>query len=970
MKLKFDPNLDYQQDAIQSIVDLFDGQPLDQSEYEVSLNSQVGFIEQNELGIGNNLLITEEQILENVQQIQERNKIHPVPELQSQDFLEGMNFSIEMETGTGKTYVYLRSIFELNQKYGFKKFIIVVPSVAIREGTVKSLDIMQEHFAAFYNNPACKHFMYDSSQTGELRQFASSNKMQIMVINIDSFNKDTNIMFKEMDRLSGRQPIEFIPNTNPVVVMDEPQNMEQEASRNAIKSLNPLCTLRYSATHRNLYNLMYKLDPIQAYERGLVKKIEVDSVVAEYSYHAAYLKVRNIKNQNGTLKAYLTIHKDTEKGPKETKITVKHGDDLFEKSNERTAYQNGYNAAEINVREGSEFIEFANGRRFGIGDTQGGLTDEVMRYQIRTTIEEHLEKEKQIKGKGLKVLSLFFIDRVANYRDYDEQGNAFQGKIARWFEKEYKKLVEKQYFKDVIPYPVNKIHDGYFARDKDGKFKDSWENRDTIADEGAYTLIMKKKERLLSLDEPLRFIFSHSALREGWDNPNVFQICTLNESKSEIKKRQEIGRGLRIPVNQEGERVFNDRVNRVTVVANESYDDFAKQLQTEYEKDAGVRFGVVPMTEFIGLTQRKGDKAEKIGAEDSEAIWNELQENGYLSEEGSILSTFKPEKEGFTLNLSEEYNTYEAEIIDAIQKYDFNKQFKNKRDRRKLSLNKQVYVDEDFRRLWDKINKKTRYRVSYHSEKLIEEALKAINKLPKIEKVKIRTYKSEQNLAYSGIQPNVVGQRVDVVDTRQFLPDIIAYLQRQTELTKPTLVKILKQCGRIGEFKNNPQRFMDEVASAIKGALKEMMLDGIEYEKIDCKVYEMHLFEEKELISYLDNLVEVQENKSIYDYVEVDSQVERRFAERLNGRKDIKIFIKLPRKFTVDTPIGTYNPDWAIVKDGLFGEKEKIYLIKETKGSTDKSQLRPSEWSKIQFGKKHFEEIGVDYDWISSASEV
>jgi type III restriction enzyme len=792
MKLKFDPNLKYQQEAIQSIVDIFDGQPLGQGEYEVSSSNRVGFIEQNELGIGNNLLITEEQLLKNVQQVQERNKIHPVPELQDQDFLEGMNFSIEMETGTGKTYVYLRSIFELNQKYGFKKFIIVVPSVAIREGTVKSLDITQEHFAALYNNPACKHFMYDSSQTGELRQFASSNKMQIMVINIDSFNKDTNIMFKEMDRLSGRQPIEFIQNTNPVVVMDEPQNMEQEASRNAIKSLNPLCTLRYSATHRNLYNLMYKLDPIQAYERGLVKKIEVDSVVAEDSYHAAYINVRNIKNQNGALKAYLAIHKDTEKGPKETKITVKHGDDLFEKSNERTAYQNGYNVAEINVREGSEFVEFANGRRFGIGDSQGGLTDEVMRYQIRTTIEEHLEKEKQIKGKGLKVLSLFFIDRVANYRDYDEQGNPVQGKIARWFQEEYKKLTEKHYFKDVISYPVDKVHGGYFAQDKDGKLKDSWENRDVLADEDAYTLIMKDKERLLSLDEPLRFIFSHSALREGWDNPNVFQICTLNESKSEIKKRQEIGRGLRIPVNQEGERVFNDHINRVTVVANESYDDFAKQLQTEYEKDAGVRFGIVPMTEFIGLTQRKGEETEKIGAEGSEAIWNELQENGFLSAEGAILSKFKPEEEGFSLGLSEEYNTYEAEIIDAIQKYDFNKQVKKKRDRRKLSLNKQVYVDDDFRQLWDKINKKTRYRVSYHSKKLIEESVKAIKKLPKIEKVKIRTYKSKQDLAYSGIQPTVVGQRVDVVDTIQHLPDIIAYLQRQTELTRPTLVKILE----------------------------------------------------------------------------------------------------------------------------------------------------------------------------------
>ncbi|HLR33422.1 MAG TPA: DEAD/DEAH box helicase family protein, partial [Fodinibius sp.] len=780
MKLKFDPNLPYQQQAIQSIVDIFDGQPLGQSEYEVSLNNQVGFIEQSELGIGNNLLITEQQLLKNVQAIQERNKIHPVPELQGQDFLEGMNFTIEMETGTGKTYVYLRTIFELHQKYGFKKFIIVVPSVAIREGTIKSLDIMGEHFATLYNNPAYNYFMYDSSRINQLRQFASSNELQIMVINIDSFNKDTNVMFKEMDRLNGRQPIEFIQHTNPMVIMDEPQNMEQEASQNGIRDLAPLCTFRYSATHRNRYNLMYTLNPIQAYELGLVKKIEVASVIAEDSYHAAYIKVRNIKNQNGTLKAYLTIHKDTPEGPKEGNTTVTHGDDIFEKSSQRTAYQDGYKVAEINVRDGGEFVEFSNGRRFGISDTQGGLTDEVMRYQIRTTIEEHLEKEKRIKGKGLKVLSLFFIDSVANYRDYDEEGLAHPGKIQRWFEQEYKKLAKQPYYKDVIPYPVEQIHDGYFAQDKDGKVKDSWENRSVSADEDAYSLIMKKKEQLLSLEEPLRFIFSHSALREGWDNPNVFQICTLNESKSEIKKRQEIGRGLRIPVNQEGERVFDDQINRVTIVANESYDDFAKQLQSEYEEDAGVSFGMVPKSEFIGLSHARDEQPLKLGAEGSENIWKQLQENGFLSEEGAILAKFSPEEENFSLELEGGYQEFEPEIIDAIHKYDFNKQVKKKRDRQELKLNKQVYLGDDFRQLWDRINRKTRYRVSYDSQKLIDEAVKEIKKLPKIEKVKIHTYKTEQNITHSGIKPTIVGQRIDEVETARYLPDIIAYLQRQT----------------------------------------------------------------------------------------------------------------------------------------------------------------------------------------------
>ena len=812
--------------------------------------------------------------------------------------------------------------------------------------------------------------MYDSSHINNLRQFAASNELQIMVINIDSFNKDTNVVYKEMDGLSGRMPIEYIQTAHPIVIMDEPQNMEQEASRKAIQSLNPLCTLRYSATHRNLYNLVYRLDPVQAYQDGLVKKIEVASIVAEDSYHAAYLHVRNIKNQNGTLKAYLTIHKDTESGPTESKVTVTHGDDLFEKSNERTAYQDGYVVTEINVREGAEFVEFSNNKRFRIGDTQGGLTDEIMQYQIQTTIKEHLEKERQIKGRGLKVLSLFFIDRVANYRDYDEHGNSVKGKIAKWFEESYKEITEKDYFKDIIPYTVDKIHDGYFAQDKEGHIKDSWENRQVRADEDAYTLIMKDKERLLSMEEPLRFIFSHSALREGWDNPNVFQICTLNESKSELKKRQEIGRGLRIPVNQEGERVFDDQINRVTVVANESYDDFARQLQTEYEKDAGITFGLVPKHEFIGLSSSIDGKPFEIDEEHSESIWKELQTNGFLSEEGAILSSFVPKNQGFTLGLSEQYAELEAEIIDKIKRYDFNSQVKNKRNRKKLNLNKQVFLDEDFKALWEKINKKTRYRVRYQTEELVQNALDEISEIPKIDKIKIRTTKTQQDLTYAGVETSLVSDRGDVIDPISALPDIIAYLQRQTELTRSTIVQILKESGRLAEFRNNPQRFMDEIAQAINNSLQDLMVKGVQYEKIDGQVYEMQRFEEAELERYLDNLIKVK--NSVYDYVEFDSEVERRFAEKLDKNQNIKLFVKLPKEFKVDTPVGPYNPDWAIVKyEGMYDEKEKLYLVKETKGTKDKNQLRHEELLKIKCGKVHFGELGIeDYDWISSADEV
>ncbi len=963
MKLKFDPNLDYQLDAIQSVTDIFDGQPLEQGEFEVSLNDQVGFIEQNELGIGNQLSLSEAQILENVRSVQERNQIERVPELQGGEYINGMNFTVEMETGTGKTYVYLRTIFELNQKYGFKKFIIVVPSVAIREGVYKNLQITEEHFAAIYNNQAYRYFIYDSSRISELRQFAGSNQMEIMIINIDSFNKDTNVMFKEMDQLSGRAPIEFVSSTNPIVIMDEPQNMEQETSRNAISNLNPLCAIRYSATHRNYYNLLYKLDPVSAFELGLVKKIEVASVVAEDSYHAAYIKVRNIKLQGKTLKAYLTIHKDTDSGPKESKVTVTHGDDLYDKSNERAAYQNGYIVSEINVTPGREFIRFSNGNRFGIGDTQGGLTDEVMQAQIRNTIEEHLEKEIELKDRGIKVLSLFFIDKVANYREYDEQGREKAGKIAKWFVQEYEKLTQLPRYKEVIPYPLSKIHDGYFAVDKQNRIKDSWEGRDVKDDEEAYNLIMKDKERLLSEDEPLRFIFSHSALREGWDNPNVFQICTLNESGSEIKKRQEIGRGLRIPVNQEGERVFDDRINRVTIVANESYDDFAAALQSEYE-EIGIKFGVVPKTEFSELILN----GNKLGADVSNRIWAHLIEQGYLNSEGAILSSFEPEKEGFSLNLDEEYQPIEAEIIDAIKKYDFKRRVDNKKKRRKLNLNKQVYLDEDFKILWDKINKKTRYRVGYDTENLIEQCVKEISTLPEIEQVKLHTYKTIQNITRKGVDPQLVGKRVEDVQIDYKLPDIVAYIQRETELTRRTIVQILKESNRLAEFVNNPQCFMDEVSAAINRTLRTLMVAGIKYEKVEGQIYEMRRFEEEELISYLNRLQPVEH--SVYDAIEFDSEVEKRFAQQLDKRKDIKLFVKLPKQFKIDTPIGPYNPDWAIVKHDQYGGKEKIYMVRETKGTTSRDQLRPFEWSKIQFGEAHFNTIGVNYDWGKSATDV
>jgi len=541
MKLRFDAQQQFQIDAVNAIVDIFDGQPLCQGDFEIRfetvydgvLSGQV----QTELGMGNRLLLKDEIILANVHKIQDHHGIDRIPTLQ------GYHFSVEMETGTGKTYVYLRTIFELSRKYGFKKFVIVVPSVAIREGVLKNLEITQDHFKALFNNIEYEYFDYDSQKINRLRQFAVSNSIQIMVINIDAFRKNftgteeeqkSNVIFKENDQLSGRQPIEFVTATNPIVIIDEPQSVDNTPkAQEAIKSLNPLCTLRYSATHRNLYNHVYKLDPIKAYEMRLVKQIVVAEAKGANTFNAAYAKLVEVDNTKGIV-AKIAIHENKPGGVREKTVKVKQGADLFVLSNEREAYRDGYVVSEISAEPGNEFVGFSNGRVLRRGEEQGGIREDLMKVQIKNTIRKHLEKESQVKDRGIKVLSLFFIDRVANYRAYDEGGKPAKGKFAQWFEDYCNELTAQPRFHGLLSYPVENLHDGYFSQDKKGVLKDTRGNSEADAD--TYTKIMRNKEQLLSLDEPLRFIFSHSALREGWDNPNVFQICTLNETASVWKR--------------------------------------------------------------------------------------------------------------------------------------------------------------------------------------------------------------------------------------------------------------------------------------------------------------------------------------------------------------------------------------------------------------------------------------------------
>lgn len=972
MKLKFDSTLQFQLDAINSIVDLFEGQPLHKGDFSIEINTSLetgqGSIFQTELGIANNLIVADNAILTNLQKIQERNDLDITTDEEFQ--ANGYNFSVEMETGTGKTYVYLRTIFELSIKYGFKKFIIVVPSVAIREGTLKSIEMTRDHFKALYNNIEFEHFVYDSRKANRLRHFATSNQIQIMIINIDAFRKDfsdsedekkSNVIFKENDKLSGRKPIEFVQATHPFVIIDEPQSVDSTPkSQEAIKSLNPLCIFRYSATHKNLYNLVYKLDPIKAYELKLVKQIIVADVKGSEAQNDAYVKLLNVDNKNG-IRARIRIQVQTKDGVKEKDIWVKQNADLFSLSNERECYKNGFEVLDISAEPGNEFIDFTVGRLY-LGQERGGLKDEMMEVQIRNTIKKHLDKELQLKDKGVKVLSLFFIDRVANYRSYDEEGKPIKGKFAELFEKHYNELIQLPQYKILNIHPLDKIHDGYFSQDKKGILKDT--SGSTQADDDTYAKIMRNKEQLLSLEEPLKFIFSHSALREGWDNPNVFQICTLNETKSVMKKRQEIGRGLRLPVNNLGDRVFDENINKLTIIANESYEVFAKSLQQEYEEDCGVTFGKIPKIGFAKLSQVIDDKEVVVGRKESEKIWIELVEKGFLDESGKITNKFNPKEKDFTLSLSDSYKGLENEIVSTLQSYQLERHIQRDDEPKKLKINKQVFLDPEFETLWNKIKHKTTYQVEFKTEKLIENCVISIKKMHTIEPIKIRYREGQLDVTRKGVVSEETRANTYDVKYSGPLPDVISYLQRETELTRKTIVEILVRSNRLDEFAVNPQKYMDSVTAIIKNELHKLMIDGIKYEKIADQEWSMRLFEDEEILSYLNNRLEV--NKSVYDAIVYDSEVERKFAEDLDKRDDIKLFVKLPDWFKVETPIGEYNPDWAVVKHF----DTTIYLVRETKGTKDFLKLRNSESEKINCGKKHFEALGVGFDVVTSASEI
>jgi type III restriction enzyme len=986
MKLQFDAELDYQREAIDAVADLFQGQEVCQTNFTVApLHSgaqfAMGFGQgDGDLGVGNRLRLLGEDLLENVRNVQLRNGLAPSEQLDSSDF------TVEMETGTGKTYVYLRTLFELNRRYGFTKFIVVVPSVAIKEGVYKSLQMMHGHFQSLYDNAPFDYFVYDSQNLSQVRDFATSSTIQIMVINIDAFRRSfedrerehkANIIHRPHDRMTGGKPIEFIRDTNPIVVIDEPQSVDTtEKSREAIRSLNPLCTLRYSATHQDKHNMLYRLDSVDAYERKLVKQIEVAGIELEDSHNKAYIRLLQVDNMKSPIRAKIELDQQQAGGKVARKAKwVKSGEDLLEISGGRGVYD-GYIIDDIYCEFGNEYISFTSRPEIiHLGEAVGEADqDEHKRLQIRKTIEEHLDKELVLRPKGIKVLSLFFIDRVANYRGYDEEGNPQPGKYAAMFEEEYRRAASKPKYQSLfeevdLDTAVDVVHNGYFAADnrKDAsgraRLKDSRGEGKTQADESAYQLIMKDKERLLSFESDLKFIFSHSALREGWDNPNVFQICTLNETGSAMRKRQELGRGLRLAVNQNGARVHGFEVNRLTVMANESYEDFARQLQTEIEQEEGIRFGVVERHLFAGIPVEQSDgRPGYLGTEASETVWQHFRNHGYIDAQGRVQDSLRHDLADGQVSLPEAVDEYASAILATLRKVAGRLNIQNRDDRREVRLNKAVYLSDEFRALWDRIKHHTTYRVDFDSAALIERCATEIRDNLRVGKARFVTRTARLDVNRGGVEAEAVQESASTYDAQDFeLPDIVGFLQNETNLTRRSLVEILVRSERLEDFRKNPQKFIEQTLEIIRRQMRLFIVDGIKYQKIgDEHFYAQELFEEQELAGYLSrNMVE--STKGVYDHVVYDSDVEAQFAEAFERNDEVKVYAKLPTWFRIDTPLGGYNPDWAVLVD--HNGAERLYFVVESKGSLFSDALRPTEEAKIKCGRAHFQALGTDVEF-------
>lgn len=989
MKLQF-KHQKFQADAAKAVCDVFAGQPYSTPSYMIDQ----GYGQQNfttDTG-WNNLPIVPELndsiILEHLQTIQRANQIKP------SDKLEGRyNLTIEMETGVGKTYTYIKTMFELNKRYGWSKFIVVVPSIAIREGVYKSFDVTQEHFAEEYGKKI-RFFIYNSAQLTEIDRFASDNSISVMIINSQAFNakgKDARRIYMKLDEFRSRRPIDIIAKTNPILIIDEPQSVEGKQTKERLKEFNPLMTLRYSATHKSdsIYNMIYRLDAMEAYNKRLVKKIAVKGISESGSTATesfVYLESVNVSKAYPTA----TIQFDVKgaSGVRQVTRTVNEGYNLYEQSGNMEEYRNNFVVKTIDGRDNS--VEFLNGIKIYAGDVIGKASeDQLRRIQIRETINSHIERERQLFYKGIKVLSLFFIDEVAHYREYDAAGQAQNGVFADMFEEEYNDIVgnlqlrtgEDDYIKYLNSIQASDTHAGYFSVDKKGHMTDSkiGDRKEKTSDDiSAYDLIMKNKELLLDRDpkrSPVRFIFSHSALREGWDNPNVFQICTLKQSSSEVRKRQEVGRGLRLCVNQDGERmdvnVLGDdvhNVNVLTVIASESYDSFARGLQSELAEAVADRPRAVTADLFIGKVIRDTQGNEQvIDPDTAQAIYFNLAVSGYIDKKGALTDKYYEDKANNQITVAEEVYDSAASVIEIIDSV-YDPKVMQPEDARKNNV--ELHVDEsklampEFKELWSRINTKSVYVVDFDTEELIHKSITALDsklRVPKIffkiESGTMDTIKSKEDLAAgaSFVRDASDTYNAKVKASNNVKYDLVGKIVAETGLTRKAVIRILQgiQPSVFNQFKDNPEEFIIKAAGLINDEKATAIVQHITYDVLDEK-YDTDIFTDPTIKGKLDQNA-MKAKKHLYDHIIYDSDNERKFASKLDVCNDVAVYVKLPDGFYISTPVGKYNPDWAIAF--YKGTVKHIYFVAETKGSMDTMELREVEKAKIHCAEEHFKAI-------------
>ena len=999
----------FQADAAKAVVDVFAGQPYLTPTYMMDRGSgyqQMAFTdEQDFTGWSNQRILPElndQVILEHVQKIQRANQIAPSSKLEGR--ADGYNLTIEMETGVGKTYTYIKTMYELNRAYGWSKFIIVVPSIAIREGVYKSFEMTQEHFAEEYGKKI-RYFIYNSSQLTEIDRFASDSSINVMIINSQAFNakgKDARRIYMKLDEFRSRRPIDIIAKTTPVLIIDEPQSVEGKQTKERLKEFHPLLTLRYSATHRSdsIYNMVYRLDAMEAYNKRLVKKIAVKGITesgntATNSY--VYLESINLSKSDPTA----TIQFDVKQaaGTKAKSRIVKIGDNLYDYSGGLEEYRNGFVVKSIDGRDDS--IEFLNGIKIYAGDVIGKVDeDQLRRIQIRETILSHIQRERQLFYKGIKVLSLFFIDEVSNYREYDAAGQPVNGKYATMFEEEYDDIVgtlqlsggEDEYIQYLNSIKASKTHAGYFSVDGKGKMINSkLKRKETTSDDvSAYELIMKNKELLLDRDpkrSPVRFIFSHSALREGWDNPNVFQICTLKQSSSDVRKRQEVGRGLRLCVNQDGERMDtnalgNDvhNVNVLTVIASESYDSFAKGLQTEMAEAVADRPRVVTADLFIGKVIKDNQGNEQvIDSDTAQAIHFDMIVNGYIDRKGVLTDKYYEDKKNGELKVAEEVADSAASVIEIVDSiYDP----KSMQPENARSNNVELQVDEDklampeFKALWSKINAKSVYVVDFDTDELIRKSIASLDSKLHVSKIYFKvetgamdTIKSKEDLlsGASFVKEKSSGYGMTVTASSNVKYDLVGKLVDETGLTRKAIISILQgiKPAVFNQFKDNPEEFILKAASLINDQKATAIIEHITYDVLDER-YGIDVFTDPTIKGKL-GVNAMKAKKHLYDHIVYDSSNERDFATDLDTNVDVAVYVKLPDGFYISTPVGHYNPDWAIAF--YEGNVKHIYFVAETKGSMNSMQLRLIEESKIHCAREHFKAISngnVVYDVVDS----